>query len=57
MTVWQPLLSTPVVGQDTVLPVWPPAQQSRAACVYLDIGLKPAEKHRWDHKENFSFFL
>jgi len=41
-----PLLSTPVVGQDTVLPVWPPAQQSRAACVYLDIGLKPAEKHR-----------
>merc|ERR1719369_1541079 len=28
------------------IPYWPPAQKSKAACVYLDIGLEPAEKHR-----------
>jgi len=28
------------------IPNWPPAQKSKAACVYLDIGLEPAEKHR-----------
>merc|ERR1712098_52465 len=28
------------------IPNWPTAQNSKAACVYLDIGLKPEEKHR-----------
>jgi carboxylesterase type B len=28
------------------IPIWPKAQNSRAACVYLDVGLEPKEKHR-----------
>merc|ERR1711892_936195 len=28
------------------IPNWPTAQNSRAACVYLDVGLEPKEKHR-----------
>merc|ERR1719400_1870720 len=35
---------TPVEYTD--IPKWHPAQKSRAACIYMDINLKPAEKHR-----------
>ena len=52
LKVWQKLISnfvkyanpTPVASGDT--PVWKEAQNSRAACVYMDINLEPAEKHR-----------
>merc|ERR1712154_661865 len=27
-------------------PKWNPAQKSRAACIYMDINLKPQERHR-----------
>jgi len=50
--IWQQLIGnfarygnpTPVSLQN--IPNWPTAQNSRAACVYLDIGLNPEEKHR-----------
>merc|ERR1719350_1698246 len=35
---------TPVEYTD--IPKWHPAQKSRAACVYMDINLKPEERHR-----------
>jgi len=52
LATWQKLISnfvkyadpTPVVTDD--IPKWKMAQDSRAACVYLDINLEPAEKHR-----------
>merc|ERR1719282_810824 len=52
LATWQKLISnfvkyadpTPVVTDD--IPKWKMAQNSRAACVYLDINLEPAEKHR-----------
>merc|ERR1719150_2594268 len=34
---------TPVTGNSGV--TWPPAQDSRAACVYLQVGLENQEKH------------
>merc|ERR1712192_4103 len=30
----------------TDIPKWHPAQKSRAACIYMDINLKPQERHR-----------
>merc|ERR1719300_481317 len=50
--IWQQLITnfarygnpTPIRHEN--IPNWPPAQQSRAACVYFDIGLEPTEKHR-----------
>jgi len=50
--IWQQLIvnfarygnPTPVALEN--IPNWPTAQNSRAACVYLDVGLKPEEKHR-----------
>jgi len=50
--IWQQLIvnfarygnPTPVSLDN--IPNWPAAQNSKAACVYLDIGLKPEEKHR-----------
>merc|ERR1719232_62079 len=52
LATWQKLISnfvkyadpTPVVTDD--IPKWKMAQDSRAACVYLDINLEPEEKHR-----------
>merc|ERR1711910_179357 len=35
---------TPVEYTD--IPKWNPAQKSRAACIYMDINLKPQERHR-----------
>jgi len=35
---------TPLASAD--IPIWLPAQKSKAACVYMDINLKPQEKHR-----------
>merc|ERR1712060_913206 len=35
---------TPVEYTD--IPKWNPAQKSRAACIYMDINLKPEERHR-----------
>merc|ERR1712192_84755 len=35
---------TPVEYTD--IPKWHPAQKSRAACIYMDINLKPQERHR-----------
>merc|ERR1712025_1544578 len=35
---------TPV--EYTNIPKWNPAQKSRAACIYMDINLKPQERHR-----------
>merc|ERR1711970_284521 len=50
--IWQQLIvnfarygdPTPVSLEN--IPNWPTAQNSRDACVYMDIGLKPEEKHR-----------
>merc|ERR1712071_34887 len=36
----------PTPMESTDIPIWPPAQKSRAACVYLEINLEPKEKHR-----------
>lgn len=50
--IWQQLLvnfaqyGNPTPVQFDNIPNWPTAQNSRAACVYLDIGLEPVEKHR-----------
>merc|ERR1711892_1352671 len=35
---------TPLMTED--IPMWPPAQNSKAACVYMDLNLEPKEKHR-----------
>lgn len=50
--IWQKLIvnfakyGNPTPVQLENIPKWPKAQNSRAACVYLDIGLEPQEKHR-----------
>merc|ERR1711864_64921 len=35
---------TPLATDD--IPIWPPAQESKAACVYLELNSKPQERHR-----------
>ena len=54
LATWQKLISnfvkyadpTPVVNNNVGWLKWKKAQDSRAACVYLDINLEPEEKHR-----------
>merc|ERR1712126_492069 len=52
LRTWQKVISnfvkyadpTPVASDD--VPKWKMAQDSRAACVYMDLNLEPKEKHR-----------
>ena len=52
LKTWQTLISnfvkyadpTPVATND--IPKWKMAQDSKAACVYMDLNLEPKEKHR-----------
>jgi len=52
LKLWQKLITnfvkyadpTPVSTDE--IPKWKPAQDSRAACVYMDLNLEPKEKHR-----------
>jgi len=52
LRTWQKVISnfvkyadpTPMATND--IPKWKMAQDSRAACVYMDLNLEPAEKHR-----------
>jgi len=52
LKTWQKVISnfvkyadpTPVASDD--VPKWKMAQDSRAACVYMDLNLQPKEKHR-----------
>jgi len=52
LQIWQQLIvnfahyGDPTPVQLDNIPNWPAAQNSKAACVYFDIGLEPAEKHR-----------